>query len=625
MALFVLARFGLYLSYRADFSGLSSSEVFLSFVRGLRYDIAILSLILGVPLLCLLLPFRWARGRAWQGVWGWACFAAFAMFFLMLVSDVIYYGFVHRHVGYEILAIGEVVETVALTAVLQYIFPLLAFLAIIGSAAWGWRRFLRRECPAVSHPWLQFGVLLVLAWLMYSGWRGSFGGKMLKPIQAFDQGSPAAAYLTLNGPFCAYHSVDRPRSLKSNWFPLPDAIKTAHETILTPGEAAVDPNYPLLRTRPGTATDKPNVVVIMLESWDAAYTDVHRRQMGLEPLGFTPCYDALSREGLLFTRFYACGQRSMEGMAALLCGVPTLPQIPYLGRGLEQSRLSFLGHLARKEGYETFFIQSCKRDTFRNDLVAARVGFETYLGAEDIPPETPAYRRTGLNGAAWDHEMFAEAQRRLAKAKRPYLAFLYTSSPHTPFVWPDDQWKKRVSGKMEDRYLNSLGFADWSLGRFFEGMKASGAFDNTVFIVTADHVGAPSKDATHADPARFHHTPCLIVAPGLKPGINAEIGSQLDVIPTIVSLAGWSGPQASLGTSLFENPAAGRGALCVQGDLVLRIEKGGVILHNLSGKEGRLVRKAYLPDADLDLIERRLLSITEVAYSLLRTNRFYRD
>jgi len=623
LALFTLARIGLYLAYRDDFGGLTRSEVVLSFVHGLRYDTAILSLLLGVPLLCLLLPFRWARGRIWQGVWGWTCFAFFVVLFFILVADTIYYGFVRRHVGHEITAAGDAFEAVAMSAVVQYALPLVLFLAAVGAAGWGWFRLLRRKTPAIPRAWVQFGILVVLGWLLYCGQRGGFGGKRLKPIQAFDLGSPAATSLALNGPFCAYHALDHTHSPKANWYPFPEAVKTAQDTLFSPGEATIDENYPLLRTRPGRPTSKPNVVLIMLESWDAAYTDVHRGHLGLEPLGFTPSFDALSREGLLFTRFYACGQRSMEGMAALLCGVPTLPDIPYLGRGMEQSRLTYLGRMARKEGYDTYFIQTSKRDAFRNDAVSAMAGFETYLGSEDIPPGPERYSRAAHNGTSWDHEMFAEAGRRLATAKRPYLAFLYTNTPHAPFVWPDDRWKKRAGGTTEDRYLNSLGYADWSLGQFFEKMKASGALANTIFILTADHVGAPSKYSKQEDPATFHHTPCLILAPDLKPGINPEIASQLDVIPTIIDMAGWSAPHACLGTSLFGNPVSGRGAFCVEGPLVLRIEEGGCVLRSLSGKDGQLVRKTYLPNADLDLIDRRLLSIAEVTYTLLRTNRIH--
>jgi phosphoglycerol transferase MdoB-like AlkP superfamily enzyme len=405
--------------------------------------------------------------------------------------------------------------------------------------------------------------------------------------------------------------------VKTEFYPWPDALQTVRETLAIRSGRAPDPEYPLLRTpHPHASGMRANVVVIMLESWDAFAVDAQRREMGLPPLGVTPCYDAISREGLLFTRFYANGQRSMDGMSAILCGFPTLPGTSYLGRGLEQSALTTLGTLGRREGYETWFIQSSERDSFRCDAIAPRLGFDHYLGAEDIPPEPPAASRGVLRGACWDHEMFAEANRKLAAASRPFVAFLYTNSTHPPFFWPEERWKKRSGGTIEDRYLNSLGYGDWALGKFFEGAKAAGWFHKTIFIITSDHVGGPGG-STNDSPATKHHIPCLLLAPGLEPGIERRVGSQLDVIPTLAQMLAWETPQAALGTSLFDGPLWGRGAVCVEGNLVLRVEDSGYVLHDLSG------RVAESGD-DADGIERRLLSVAQVAYTLLRTNRIAR-
>jgi phosphoglycerol transferase MdoB-like AlkP superfamily enzyme len=306
----------------------------------------------------------------------------------------------------------------------------------------------------------------------------------------------------------------------------------------------------------------------------------------------------------------------MDGLSATLCGFPTLPGTPYLGRGLEQSSLTGLGRLAKAEGYESWFIMSPERDSFRLDAIAALTGFDHYLGAEDIPPAPPVEPRGALRGMCWDHEMYAEANRRLGAAKRPFLAYLYTGSTHHPFFWPGERWNKHPGDGLENRYLNSLGYGDWALGQFFEAAKESGWYANTIFVVTADHIGGPGYGLKRDDPATLHHTPGLVLAPGLRPGVDRRIASQLDVIPTVAQLAGWGGPQSALGTSLFSDPAPGRGALCVQGSLVLRVEDGGYVLHSLEGR--------VQGSGDADAIERRLLSVTQAGYTLLRSNRLAR-
>ncbi|HLY10223.1 MAG TPA: LTA synthase family protein, partial [Planctomycetota bacterium] len=522
-----------------------------------------------------------------------------------------------RHAGLEASEPGDALKVLTTTAALQYAVPLLGFLAAMTALFFAWRRLLRRE----AQPWpgraAQAAAALVLAVLMYFGERGTLSGKRLRMVHAFQDTPMAAAHLALNGPYCILHSLIHSRSTQATFYPWSDAVRTAQETLLTPGETVPDPDYPLLRRRPAREAGRPNVVVVLLESWDASATDAHRRELGLPPLGCTPNYDAASKEGLLFSRFYACGQRSMDGLSAMLCGFPSLPGTPYLGRGLEQSALSGLGRLAHQEGYDTWFIMSAERDSFRIDAIAGMTGFDHYLGAEDIPPAPPAEPRTLLRGACWDHEMFAEANRRLASAKRPFLAFLYTASTHHPFFWAGSRWEKRPSSTLENRYLNSLEYGDWALGQFFQGAKAADWYDRTIFILTADHIGGPGYGVKRDDPSTLHHTPGLIVAPGLPPGVNRRVASQLDLIPTIVDLAGWTVPQAALGTSLFADPAPGRGALCVQGNLVLRVEEGGSVLHSL-------VDRVQSAGADADAIERRLLSVTQAAYTLLRTNRMAR-
>jgi len=613
---FGLARLAVLGIHHEDFADLTGGQVVLALFRGLRFDAAAIVPLLGLPLLLMMLPVGGSRRALWTRTWAWVCFAFFTLLVLLLATDVVYFGDVHRHAGLEATEPGDVVKHLASSAALGYLLPLGVYIAAMAGLGFLWRRLLRPEPPAGPRRGVQVAIALGLAVLMYFGERGTLTGKRLRVVHAFQDVPASAAHLSLNGPYCIVHSLVHSKAVKTAWLPWPEALKTAQESLLTAAERVPDPELPLLRERAAKPGAKPNVVVIMLESWDASAVDVHRRELGLAPLGCTPCYDAASREGMLYSRFYACGQRSMDGLSAMLCGFPTLPGTPYLGRGLEQSSLTALGRLAKAEGYDPWFIMSAERDAFRIDAIAAMTGFDHYLGAEDIPPSPPAESRAALRGCCWDHEMFAEAAKRFSGAKKPFLGFLYTSTTHHPFFWPGERWNKHSGAGLESRYLNSLEYGDWALGQFFEAAKASDWYANTIFLVTADHTGGPGYGLRRDQPATLQHTPGLLIAPGLHPGVDRRTASQLDVIPTITELAGWSSPQAALGTSLVSDPAPGRSALCVQGDLVLRIEDDGFVLHSLEGR--------VQGSGDADAIERRLLSVTQAAYTLLRSNRLAR-
>jgi TRAP-type C4-dicarboxylate transport system permease large subunit len=97
-----LVRLGLYFAYPADFQMLNFVQVISTFGVGLQFDASMALVMLVLPLLCLLLPFRWSHHRYWQRLWQWIAYALLLAFILMMVVDTVYFGYVHRHVGSEI-------------------------------------------------------------------------------------------------------------------------------------------------------------------------------------------------------------------------------------------------------------------------------------------------------------------------------------------------------------------------------------------------------------------------------------------------------------------------------------------------------------------------------------------
>jgi phosphoglycerol transferase MdoB-like AlkP superfamily enzyme len=356
-------------------------------------------------------------------------------------------------------------------------------------------------------------------------------------------------------------------------------------------------------------------VVLLLESWDAAHIDALRHDKNLKPFGVTPNFDALAHQGLLFTHFYANGERSMDGLAALLAGISTLPGTAYLGMGMEQNHMAYLGHMAQKEGYRTIFLQSSKRASFHVDSIAAMAGFTTYLGAEDIPAN--GHSKNITERGAWDHDTFQEANKLFEQARKPFVGFIFTASTHLPFQSPGERWQKYPPDSLENRFLNSLYYADWALGEFIAAAKRSGYYDNTIFILTADHVSGFASKAN--DVPSMHHVPLLIIAPGLKPGLAQRTGGQVDIIPTLAQLAGWRASQASLGHSLLDarlDPA--RGTLCVRGNLIGRIEGNRWVTHDL---QKRVSASPGIREDDAKVMEERLLAMYQVGHTLLMHNR----
>jgi phosphoglycerol transferase MdoB-like AlkP superfamily enzyme len=614
---FTLMRLVLYLAYHNDFRSLGVLQVIEAFAVGLRFDVSMVAMVIGLPLLLMLmLPFRWAHHVYWQRLWGWFIFITLLLMTFMMAADTIYFGVVHRHVGAEINTISSDMASMAMLALSQYSGALFLFGLIAVAGAFFWR-YLTHHIPAAPNRiGLRLISILVGLLLLSILGRGGITGKPISVGEAFFSNSLGQGYLALNGAFAIARALNDIAPPPKVFMPQAEAIERTHDYLAGKGTPFYDRNYPLYRQAgAGTQKNKPNVVVLMLESWGAIHVDAMRKQMNLPPLGVTPNFDSLAKQGRLYTHFYANGQRSIQGAAAVLAGLPTLPGMPFLGEGLEQNQQSFLGEIAQSQGYETIFLQSSDRRSLRFDAIAARAGFSTYLGNEDIP-ELHQHKKAASTWGTWDHNTFQEASKRFAAAHKPFLGYVFTSTSHVPWLIPDNRWRKYTSDSDLDKSLNALYYADWALGELIAAAKQAGYYDNTIFVLTADHANE-FVDNVENVPNLFH-IPLLIVGPGIKSGIDERVGSQFDILPTIVDIAGWSTAYAGLGRSLMDNTRISeRAALTVRDNAISWITPRGWVSHDLTRRVGA---SSGLPAKDLDEMEQNLLAVYQATSRLQLDN-----
>jgi len=618
---FTLMRVVLYLAYQGDFHSLGVAEVLQSFFVGLRFDVSMVAMVVGIPLLLMLmLPFRWSHHVYWQRLWGWFIFITLILMLFMMAADTIYFGTVHRHVGAEIGTINSDMSSMVMLAVSQYSGALFLFglAALAGAFFW---RYLTHHIPAAPNR-IRLRLVSILAGLLLLVilGRGGVTGKPISVGEAFFSNSLPQGYLALNGAFAIARALNDSAPPPKVFMPQDEAVVRTHNYLAGKGAPFYNSNYPLYQQThtgklPANLKAKPNVVVLMLESWGAIHIDAMRKQMNLPPLGVTPNFDSLAQNGRLYTHFYANGQRSIQGAAAVLAGMPTLPGMPFLGEGLEQNQQSFLGELAQSQGYETLFLQSSDRGSLRFNAIAARAGFTTYLGNEDIP-ELHEHKKAASTWGTWDHNTFQEANKRFAAARKPFLGYVFTSTSHTPWLIPDKRWKKYPNGSDIDKALNAIYYADWALGELIAAAKQAGYYDNTIFVLMADHTSEFVENVDNAP--NLFHIPLLIVGPGIKSGIDERIGSQFDIMPTIMDIAGWSADYAGLGRSLIDNSRLNeRAALGVRDNALTWITPKGWLSHDLTRRVGT---SSGLTNKDSDEMEKDLLAVYQTSTRLQLDN-----
>jgi len=615
---FLAVRLGLYLVYYDDFDELSINQTIFAFLHGFRFDASTISLFIGLPLLLTLLPYRWSQSQLWQSFCLWLIFLALFINIFILASDFYYFDFVRRHVGPEIFVLLDDIALMVDMALSDYGWSLLLFAVGFVFAALLWRYFFLRPIDTRHHPLKRHVLLFVILLGFVIAGRGGLQYKPLSASDAFAAGSASAGYLTLNGSFAATQAIRRSKAKVRHFMPDAEAIEILQTYIADKEDVFLDSQYPLLRKNDKHNTEKPNIVFLVIESFDAIHFDRQRQLNGLKSFGSTPNLDKLSKQGMLFTNFYATGQRSMDGLAATLASMPTLPGLPYIGKGLEQNRLSFLGNLARSQGYETLFLQSSNRGSFHIDSIAAQSGFDQYFGAEDIPRMHEKSNQASEWGV-WDYDTFSFANKLFTKSKKPFIGYIFTSTTHTPWRIPNERWQLHSPENDRSKYLNSLFYVDWAVNELINKAKAGGYYDNTVFIITGDHISRFAVD-TQKLTSRFH-IPLLMFGPGIPQGvINDSIGNQMDILPSIIDIANWQVNHSSVGKSLFIEDSP-RFSFSVNGDVINYIDDKLWLSHNLTNT---IYEKALDDQADISEARKKLLATYQATFKLTLENKIYK-
>lgn len=611
MGTFFLARLavlGLNYNYFAD---LSAGEIFRAFVHGLRFDFYICALCFLPVLLLLNLP---VKARWWVKWWSGFCVVEWVFLTGLLIGDLIYFSKVNRHIADEIIQVSNDWGFVISYIFTQVLIPLIILLCLLAGVIIIISRYTDERYQARRWSVCYYaGVIIAFALCIALGIRGHLGrGKSLgvADVYKYAQSAPAAA-LTLNGAFTSYQ-VSRKGALDfNNTFPVEKAIKNTQEFFIAPDEKIVNTDYPLMRQAPQQeAKTKPNIFIILLEGWHPYYVD----GLSHHNFGVTPVVDKLISEGVNFTNAYAAGQRSIFGFAAVLASVPLVPGLPMFGYGLEMANLYPMPKMFADNGYYTFFAQTSHRDSYRMCALASYLGMQDSFGWEDIPERLP-YKERAPFGYDYDALMFA-ADKIAQHAGKPFMGMVFTGITHEPFTSTLPEFDKYPYDSWEHGFLNTLSYADWSIGQLLDRAKQDGWFDNTVFILVADHTsGGPSADTLENN----FRIPLVFYAPKLLPASEQpQIVSQLDMVPTLQRLAGLNPVYTAFGRDMFD-VSYPRAAMVAEGDVLGLVSETGTLRHN-----GNMILSVTdNGNFDKTRAEELLLSLHQSAYTLLKDNRWY--
>ncbi|MDN6320891.1 MAG: LTA synthase family protein [Marinobacter sp.] len=301
----------------------------------------------------------------------------------------------------------------------------------------------------------------------------------------------------------------------------------------------------LHKQTPVKARTRPlNLVIVLEESLGATFVE------SLSGTPVTPRLEALKDSGWWFENLYATGTRSVRGIEAVVSGFLPSPARSVVKLSLSQTGFFTLGGLLNQKGYDTGFIYGGEAhfDNMRSFFTGN--GFDSIVDQQDYT--NPAF--TGSWGVS-DEDLFEKAHEDLQKlhvSGKPFFRLVFSSSNHTPFEYPDNRIERYDEEK--NTVNNAVKYADHALGDFIDTARNSDYWNDTLFLIVADHDARVWGD--ELVPIKNFQIPGLILGADIESRRIETITSQIDLAPTLLSLMGIAGEHPMVGRDLARFPDA---------------------------------------------------------------------
>jgi phosphoglycerol transferase MdoB-like AlkP superfamily enzyme len=378
--------------------------------------------------------------------------------------------------------------------------------------------------------------------------RGTFDHRPLNPSFASFSSNRLANELAGNGVLNVLNELAMGYNEQYAWvrdvagrMSVPDAFSFARARLASSGAFIEHADNPLQRHVAAGARHDFNVVVVVMEGFAARLAGAWEGDLPL-----SPSCDRWAAQGLLFENCFATGERTVQGLEAVLSSYPPLPGVSVVRR--PQARAGGFATLAstlKPRGYETAFYYGGQGifDYMKGFFLAN--GYDYFIEEGDF--EDVSFR--GSWGVC-DEDVFRQIDRDLMEHHhrgQPFFATFLTVSFHSPYEYPPGKSPEisvgtRIPSGFKKTELNNYLYADWAVGDFLQTASTRDYFSNTVFLFVGDH-GIHLR-GNNLVPLNDYRVVAFMLVPGLQPRRISIPVSQMDCAPTLLGILGgeWNTP-----------------------------------------------------------------------------------
>lgn len=506
-------------------------EFMAALLYGLRYDISAILIINFVFILMHIIPNPWREQRWYQRLMRWQFYLINGLFLIIEAGDFMYYRYAQERTSSHILGLRNDIVNLIPQFLLDFWYVLLLGIGLFMGIDWLYRQTHHQQSmdirTVLNYP-MQTGFAVVFLSLVVIGARGGLQAELLSPSAATEVVEPNAIGLVTNSTFTILHSL-----LNREMRPVQYHPPAVADTLFDPNRC-MTPGIDL--------GNRPNVVLIILESFSQEYITTYSGRAG-----YTPHLDSILQKSWIFEQAYANGKHSIDVMPSVTMGLPPLMTDAFIASSYAKQPFRSLGHYLDSVDYHTYFFHGGNNGTLGLDTFSIRAGFDSYFGRDEFGDKS-AYDG---NWGVFDGPFLQYMADQLDTLPQPFASVCFTLSSHHPFTLPLAYKEKFL--QYEEPMHRALRYADEALGRFFRYAAGKSWYDNTVFLLTADHTGQIYDDRYKHKLGHFQVPIALFDPKGRWVGRDTtRIAQQVDLLPTILELVGYEGPYFGFGESLFK-------------------------------------------------------------------------
>jgi len=516
------------------------------FIQGIRFDLVLAGLFLAIPALAFpILASNRFLVPAWRTLLRFGLPVALVTIVFMECStpsfidqfdsrpNMLFFEYLNRP--------GEVGATLWAA----YKLPIILAIAIVGvMARLTFRQFGRLVLPIrATGMWPALLVAPALLVLCLGLVRSTLDHRPVNPSTVALSDDPLVNDLALSSAYTALYAVYETRHEAEGGFRYASidddtVIREVRAAMMIDAAEFVADEYPTLHRQ--TISDptiaRQNLVIIVEESLGAEFVG------SLGGLDLTPNLDALASDGIWFENLYATGIRSARGLEAVVTGFTPTPARSVVKLPKSQRNFFTLAKFLADAGYETSFIYGGESQFDNMRRFFMNNGFQNVIDESDY--EDPVFRGTwGVS----DEDLFQRAHADFSRDRdQPFFSLVFTSSNHSPFQFPDG--RVEPYGEEKNTVNNAVRYADYAVGRFIDDARNSHYWDNTVFLIVADHNSRVY--GSEVIPVERFHIPGVILGGRIEPAVFNPVASQVDLAPTLLSLIGVAGIHPMIGRDL---------------------------------------------------------------------------